>query len=188
MRTHEHKDKEDGGPPKFSRRGRVKKPRPIFELPTLIPAADAEKLTELTDTRLRMIAGDGYFPLPVRAWYDFEKLIKGLLAFYRASLHNRQPMTDARLAKMAAEKAKLDLEIRRLSGKSIDTKAVAEAFVKLGAGIKQQLYQGLEKEMPARAGVDADTAARLAVLGREMADQIVEKMGASLKEWMEAAA
>jgi hypothetical protein len=110
--------------------------------------------------------------------------LQGVVRFYReSSIRARSHLQELREGQLERQNKKLDLELLRLNGQMIEVGAVGAFMLRISTRLKSRLYQYLEKELPTRARVDAPEAARLAVLGRELADEMCQTLAGELSAW-----
>jgi hypothetical protein len=151
-----------------------------------ISAAELCKITGWTDHHHRRLAKKGHFPEPKRGKYLLGPTVRGVLRYAKRLSERGGHLTELRAEKLRLEVKRLDLDIDRISGKTIEITTQAEFMLRVSTKLKIRLYQFLEKEMPARAKVDPETAARLTVLGRNLADEMCETLARDFAQWNES--
>ena len=156
----------------------------LSDAPEMISGEKLCTYTGLSDRRHRQLAAEGYFPVPVESMYDLGKTVSGIIRYYReAQGKSKLNLNELKAGKLERENKKLDFDIERISGQTVGIAALSEFMLRVSTKLKIRLYQFLEKEMPARAKVDPETAARLTVLGRNLADEMCETLAAELGQW-----
>jgi hypothetical protein len=155
---------------------------PVAPLPELMSVEDAEKLTGLGERRLRTLAAEGFFPQPIETRFNLVETVHGVLAFYRdAKNRYRESVDRLKAVKLERETQKIDLELRRMEGETVEIKDVNAFLLHVATLQKTALYQALQKELPPRA--HGKTEPELAVLGREVAEKLCEIFSQKLTEW-----
>jgi hypothetical protein len=86
--------------------------------------------------------------------------------------------------KLTKENRLLDLKIAKEEKTSVDRKEVDALFLHIATLAKTTLYPALERELPPKA--EGRTAAEISLIGREMADKIVDQMQRDMEAWAEA--
>lgn len=151
-------------------------------LPTLVTVHDAELLTGLGERRLRQLATEGFFPQPVENQFDLVQTVKGVLGYYRdAKNRYRESVDRLKAVKLERETQKIELELKRMEGETVEIAAVNEFLLHVATLQKTALYQALQKELPPRSA--GKTEPELAVLGREVADTLCAIFTGKLTEW-----
>ena len=149
-----------------------------------ISARQLREITGLTDRRHNQLVHQGFLPAAKRGAYPLVPALQGLIRFYRESaIRARSHLQELKEGQLERQNKKLDLELLRLAGQMIEVGAVGAFMLRVSTRLKTRLYQFLEKELPTRARVDAPEAARLAVLGRELADEMCQTFAGELSAW-----
>ena len=138
---------------------------------------DAERLcalTGLTDRRHRQLAGDGYFPPPVRGRYQLTPTIQGMFRYYReqAARGNDEFATE-RLRKTRAEANLAEIRLHKERRNAFDRKAVLRTWENIIMVIRQKLLALPSKVSPRLAYMD-DQKAIEADLEKEVRDALEE--------------
>lgn len=166
-------------------RRRKRRRRRIPPLPLLVSCADAENLTGVGYRRLHQLATEGFFPMPREKIFELAALIKGIVAYYRDEKNrHRQAVDKLRAVKLERETQKIDLELRKMEGQTLEMEAVNEFLLHVSALQKTVLYSVLAKEYPPR--ITGKTQAEATVLGRETADKICEIFRGKMSEWLKS--
>ena len=122
-------------------------------------------------------------PMPAAGGYPVLAAMAGLIRYYReAQGATKADLNDLKKQKLAEDIKKTRLEVARLEGRMVEMGELSEFLLKISTKGKIRLCQFLEKEFPARAG-DPEEAAKRAVAGRELADEICDAMAREIDEW-----
>ena len=149
-----------------------------------ISARQLREITGLTDRRHNQLVHEGFLPPAKRGAYPLVPACQGIVRFYReAGIRAKGRLQELKEGQLERQNKKLDLELLKLAGQMIEVGAVGAFMLRISTRLKTRLYQFLEKELPSRARVDAPEAARLAVLGRELADEMCQTLAGELSAW-----
>ena len=149
-----------------------------------ISASQLREITGLTDRRHNQLVHQGFLPAAKRGVYPLVPALQGLIRFYRESaIRARSHLQELKEGQLERQNKKLDLELLKLAGQMIEVEVVGAFMLRISTRLKQRLYQFLGTELPSRAQVDPSEAARLAVLGRELADEMVTTFAGELRVW-----
>lgn len=168
---------------KAKRKPQAARPRRVRGIPSMVEAPIIEKLTGLGERRLRQLAAEGFFPPAIENRFDLVATVQGVLAYYRdAKNRYRENVDRLKAAKLEREGQKLELELLRLEGQTLEASDVDTFLLHVATEMKLSLYQVLVKELPPRAAGRTD--AELTVLGRETAEKLCAIFSGNHTRWM----
>jgi hypothetical protein len=104
--------------------------------------------TGLTDRRHRQLAELGYFPPPVRGWYQREPTIAGLFRYLNELLHKKDDSLAIEQRKLAvAKREKLEEELAILRGQYVKAEEIGPALRNVALHQRATLQFKLENEL-----------------------------------------
>tara|TARA_Y100001934_G_scaffold169279_1_gene201184 strand:+ start:3270 stop:3797 length:528 start_codon:yes stop_codon:yes gene_type:complete len=139
-----------------------------------ISSAQLCTLTGLSDRRHRQLAGDGYFPPPIKGQYQFAPTLQGLFRYYRdQQSKGSDEFATERLRKTRAEANLAEIRLHKERRNAFDRKAVLRTWENIIMVIRQKLLALPSKMSPRLAYMD-DQKAIEADLEKEVRDALEE--------------
>jgi len=106
-------------------------------------------LTGLTDRRHRQLAGEGYFPPPIKGQYQITPTMQGMFRYYREQQNKGSSEFNLeRLRKTRAEANLAEIRLAKETKHALDAKAVFRAWENIVLVVRQKLLSLPTKVAP----------------------------------------
>lgn len=116
--------------------------------PQTISAERLCEITSLTDRRHRQLAGQGYFPPPIRGLYQMERTLAGIIKYQREQLSKRND--ELRVEQQSLARAKRQLaeeELAEFRGEYIMKSEIGPAIRNIAISQRAALLRKYEQEL-----------------------------------------
>lgn len=156
-------------------------------IPT-ITAEDLCTLTGLTDRRHRQLAGEGYFPPPIKGQYQQVLSIRGLFRYYREMRQrDKGDLATEQLAKVKAERMAVELDLASKQKTTVQLSDVEHIWTDSLLSVRARLLQaGSKAEMAFPTWEDARACkAWMEAEARDMMTDLSEQKNYRPKEQIE---
>ena len=139
---------------------------------------------ELTTRRIRQLAQEGWFPPAVRALYDHDKSISGMMRYYRERIAKaKDSLKDEQRKYITARREKTELETAILDEEYLKRSEVGPIVRQVANHQRAALQQKLENELPPKlAGLDP---VQIGIRLKAVVDEVCKIHQESLAKWVE---
>jgi len=132
------------------------------------------QITNLTDRRHRQLAGEGYFPPPIKGNWQLTPCLQGMVKYLRELAEkNLEEMAAEKLKKAKADRKLAELKLSRERKESLDATSVIKAWSGILLTIRQKLLALPSKVSPRLAYVDEQPEVE-EILEKEITEALVD--------------